>query len=103
MQRRAFEVQLAADAAASAAGAPEPGPGPVDVDLTAIRVPTHVVSGAHDMDLMRASAAHVAAQVPGAELTELAWAGHLPALERPGAVVALLLDVLRGDPTVHAP
>ncbi len=33
----------------------------------------------------------------------LGWAGHLPALERPDAVRALLLDVLRDDPGVHAP
>ena len=103
MQRRAFEVQLAADAAASAAGAPEPGPREVEIDLPGVKVPTYVVSGAHDMDLLRACAAHVAAQVPGAEHTVLGWAGHLPVLERPDAVRALLLDVLRDDPTVHAP
>lgn len=103
MQRRAFEVQLAADAAASAAGVPEPGPDGVEVDLAAIRVPTFVVEGAHDMDLLRACARHVAASVPGAELSLLEWAGHLPVLERPDAILALLLDVLRDDPTVHAP
>ena len=103
MQRRAFEVQLAADAAASAAGAPEPGPDGVEVDLAGIHVPTFVVEGAHDMDLLRACARHVADEVPGAELSVLDWAGHLPVLERPGAVQALLLDVLRDDPTVHAP
>ncbi|MFE5309084.1 alpha/beta fold hydrolase [Isoptericola sp. NPDC056605] len=103
MQRRAFEVQLAADAAASAAGLPEPGPDGVDVDLAGIRVPTFVVEGAHDMDALRACAQHVAASVPGAELSLLEWAGHLPVLERPDAILALLLDVLRDDPTVHAP
>lgn len=103
MQRRAFEVQLAADAAASAAGLPEPGPEGVEVDLAGIRVPTFVVEGAHDMDALRACAQHVAASVPGAELSLLEWAGHLPVLERPDAILALLLDVLRDDPTVHAP
>ncbi len=103
MQRRAFEVQLAAEVAASAAGMPEPGPREVAVDLPGVRVPTYVVSGVHDMDFLRACAAHVAAQVPGAEHTVLDWAGHLPVLERPDAVRALLLDVLRDDPTVHAP
>ncbi|MCK9793587.1 alpha/beta hydrolase [Isoptericola sp. 4D.3] len=103
MQRQAFEVQLAADAAASAAGVPEPGPSPVEVDLAGIHVPTFVVEGAHDMDMLRACARHVAATVPGAELSVLEWAGHLPALERPDAMLALLLDVLRDDPTVHAP
>ncbi|SKC71177.1 alpha/beta fold hydrolase [Krasilnikoviella flava] len=103
MQRRAFEVQLAADAAASAAGLPEPGPRPVEIDLGAVHVPTVVVEGAHDMDQLRACARHVAASVPGAELSVLDWAGHLPVLERPDAMRALLLDVLRDDPTVHAP
>lgn len=106
MQRRAFEVQLAADGAAGAAGGPEPGPRPVPLDddgLAAIHVPTHVVAGAHDMDLLRACAEHVAATVPGAELTVLGWAGHLPVLERPDAVRSFLLDVLRDDPAVHAP
>jgi 3-oxoadipate enol-lactonase len=103
MQRRAFEVQLAADAAASAADLPEPGPRPVGIDLGAVHVPTFVVEGALDMDLLRACARHVAASVPGAELSVLDWAGHLPVLERPDAVQALLLDVLRDDPTVHAP
>ncbi|MFI2102384.1 alpha/beta fold hydrolase [Isoptericola sp. NPDC019693] len=103
MQRRAFEVQLAADAAASAAGSPEPGPDGVAVDLAGIRVPTFVVEGGHDMDALQACARHVAHEVPGAELSALGWAGHLPVLERPDAVLALLLDVLRDDPTVHAP
>jgi len=103
MQRRAFEVQLAADEAASAAGVPEPGPEGVAVDLAGVHVPTFVVEGAHDMDLLRACARHVAASVPGAELSTLDWAGHLPVLERPDAILSLLLDVLRDDPTVHAP
>ncbi|WP_277210307.1 alpha/beta fold hydrolase [Isoptericola croceus] len=98
MQRRAFEVQLAADASDD-----PPRPRSLSVDLDAVAVPTVVVSGAHDMDRFRHAAAHVAAGIRGAELVELDWAGHLPALERPDAVQALLLDVLRDDPTVHAP
>lgn len=98
MQRRAFEVQLAADHAA-----PAPAPRRVEVDPTAIAVPTLTVSGAHDLDHFRHVATHLAEQIPGAEHVELDWAGHLPAMERPDAVLALLLDVLRDDPTVHAP
>jgi 3-oxoadipate enol-lactonase len=98
MQRNAFEVQLAADAVE-----PPPAPRRVDVDPAAIAVPTLVVSGAHDMDHMQNVAAHLAERIPGAEHLLLDWAGHLPALERPDAVRALLLDVLRGDPAVHAP
>jgi pimeloyl-ACP methyl ester carboxylesterase len=98
MQRHAFDVQIAADAA-------DPGPQPrrVEVDPASIAVPTVVVSGAHDLDHFGEVARLLAAQIPGAELVELDWAGHLPALERPDAVLALLLDVLRDDPTVHAP
>jgi pimeloyl-ACP methyl ester carboxylesterase len=98
MQRHAFEIQLAADAV-------EPGPQPrrVDVDPNAIAVPTVVVSGALDLDHFRAVADHLAGQIPGAESVRLSWAGHLPSLERPDAVLALLLDVLRNDPSVHAP
>lgn len=98
MQRHALEVQLAAERV-------EPGPAPqrVEVDPGAIMVPTTVVSGAHDLDHFQAVAEHLAGRIPGAELTRLEWAGHLPALERPDAVLALLLDVLRDDPTVHAP
>jgi 3-oxoadipate enol-lactonase len=98
MQRRAFEVQLAADARDD-----PPRPRRPPVDLGAVAVATVVVSGAHDMDHFRRLAALVADGIGGAELVELDWAGHLPALARPDAVQALLLDVLREDPTVHAP
>lgn len=98
MQRRAFEVQLAADAVP-----PGPQPRRVDVDPAAIAVPTVVVTGDLDSHHFQAIGAHLLEQVPGAEQVRLGWAGHLPSLERPDAVLALLLDVLRDDPTVHAP
>ncbi|QAY62676.1 alpha/beta fold hydrolase [Xylanimonas allomyrinae] len=102
MQRRAFEVQLAADEAEVATGT-GPRPERVEVDLSRVAVPTLVVAGGRDLDHFRNVAAHVAAHVPGAELTHLPWSAHLPALERPDAVVTLLLDALRDDPGVHAP
>lgn len=98
MQRRAFEVQLAADLQD-----PQPAPRRVEVDPTTIAVPTVVVSGALDLDLFREVAAVLAQEIPGAEAVELEWAGHLPSMERPDTVLALLLDVLRDDPTVHQP
>lgn len=98
MQRRALEVQLAADAVE-----PAPAPRRVDVDPAAIVAPTLVVGGGHDMDHFQNVAAYLAEHIPGAEHLVLDWAGHLPALERPDAVQALLLDVLRGDASVHAP
>jgi 3-oxoadipate enol-lactonase len=89
MQRRAFDVQLAADEW------PEP---PVlvhdDVDPAAISVPTTVVLGALDVDWLQSAARTVAAGVPGATLVELDWAGHLPALERPAETAALVLAAL---------
>ena len=90
MQRRSFEVQLAADAL-------DPGPQPerVEVDPSRLAAPTLVVSGALDLAHFREVAGVLAAQVPGAEHVELPWAGHLPSLERPDAVADLLLGTLR--------
>jgi pimeloyl-ACP methyl ester carboxylesterase len=98
MQRHALAVQLAT-------GTGESGPEQMLVPVSPgqIRVPTVVVSGGHDLDAFQNTARTLAGEIPGAELVELPWAGHLPSLERPDAVVALLLDVLRNDPDVHAP
>jgi pimeloyl-ACP methyl ester carboxylesterase len=98
MQRHAYDVQLAAERQD-----PPPSTRRIDVDPSALAVDTLMVSGAHDLGHFRAIARHLAEQVPGAEHMELDWAGHLPSLERPDAVLALLLDVLRDDPAVHAP
>jgi pimeloyl-ACP methyl ester carboxylesterase len=98
MQRRAFEVQLAADEQD-----PPPSMRRIEVDPTALTVDTLVVSGEHDLGHFRTVARHLAERIPGAEWVELDWAGHLPSLERPDVVLALLLDVLRDDPEVHAP
>ncbi|NNU26295.1 alpha/beta fold hydrolase [Isoptericola sediminis] len=103
MQHRAFDIQLAAETDAHARGAAAGTPRPVDVDLHRIHVPTLVVTGGHDMDHFRAVAARLVESIPGAELLALDWAGHLPTLENPDAIEPLLLDVLRDDPTVHAP
>ncbi len=85
MQRRAFEVQLAADQW------PEPPQSrDGDVDLSAISAPTLVVSGDLDMDHFRATAEHVADAIELARLVTLPWAAHLPSLERPGEVTSLI-------------
>lgn len=98
MQRRAYDLQLEAER-----HDPPPDRERIEVDPSAIAVPTTVVVGAHDLSLFRAVARMLAAEIPGADLVELDWAGHLPSLERPDRILALLLDVLRDDPDVHAP
>ncbi|WP_278234441.1 alpha/beta hydrolase [Isoptericola sp. AK164] len=103
MQHRAFDIQLAAEADADVRGAAVGTPRPVPIDLDQIHVPTLVVSGAHDLDHFRAVAERLVAALPSAEHLDLDWAGHLPTLENPDAIEPLLLDVLRDDPTVHAP
>ncbi|MER6994502.1 alpha/beta hydrolase [Streptomyces sp. NPDC000410] len=99
MQRHAFDVQLAADEAAEeaavAAGETEPEPDDPHIDPAAVEAPTLVVTGAHDVPDFRAMSARLAELVPGARTTELAWAGHLPSLERPAEITALLTDFLR--------
>ncbi len=82
MQRHAFEVQLAG---------PDAAPVRVDHDLTAIVAPTRLYSGAHDLPDFGRIAADLAGRLRDARHTELAWAGHLPALERPAEISELLL------------
>ncbi|MEV4567794.1 alpha/beta hydrolase [Nonomuraea sp. NPDC049419] len=86
MQRHAFEVQLAAD--------PEPEQVEGEFSPAGIEVPALVVAGGRDLPYFRDSARHLAAELPQARLLELEWAGHLPALERPEEINALLLDYL---------
>lgn len=93
MQRHAFDVQLAADEWPD-----PPRLEPVTPDLAAFDVPTFVVSGGHDMDHFQDIARHLAATIPDAHLVELPWAGHLPSLERPAEVSAMLTGFLT-DPS----
>ena len=87
MQRRAFEVQLAAPQEYESAE--------VAVDLGAITAPALVVSGGKDLPDFRLIAARLAALLPGARPVELPWAGHLPTLERPHELSAMLTVFLR--------
>lgn len=87
MQRHAFEVQLAATE--------EPEQIRVETDLAAITAPTLLVSGAHDFADFRAIAVGLAEQLPQARHVDLDWAGHLPNMERPDEINALLIDFLR--------
>ena len=87
MQRHAFEVQLAATE--------DYEPVEAAVDLRTITAPSLVVSGARDVPDFRLIAAKLAGLLPGARLVELAWAGHLPTLERPAELTQLLTAFLR--------
>ncbi|WP_329282194.1 alpha/beta fold hydrolase [Streptomyces sp. NBC_00691] len=89
MQRRAFEVQLAA---------PEEFE-PVTPEVTAddiagIGVPALVAVGAHDLPDFRAVADDLTRLLPAARRVDLDWAGHLPALERPDETARLLTAFL---------
>ncbi|WP_329621594.1 alpha/beta hydrolase [Streptomyces sp. NBC_01255] len=91
MQRRAFDVQLAAPAEFR----------PVDLEVTReelarIEVPALVASGAHDVPDFRAVADDLAGLLPAARRVDLDWAGHLPALERPDETARLLTAFLAG-------
>jgi pimeloyl-ACP methyl ester carboxylesterase len=87
MQRHAFAKQAAAE--------PEPVElePPVGERLSTIAVRTEVVHGEHDADDFRAIAERLAAQMPDTRLHRIDGAGHLPALDQPGAVAELLLSL----------
>lgn len=68
-------------------------------DLGAIRHRTVVVAGADDTVTPPATARALADAITGAELRIIADAGHLSALEQPGAFAGIVRDVLAGaDP-----
>ncbi len=85
MQRRAFDVQLAAGDADDYE---------IDVVIDRLTMPVWVVFGAHDLDFFGATARELADRLPDARLVELEWAGHLPSLERPDETTALLQEWL---------
>jgi 3-oxoadipate enol-lactonase len=89
MQRHAFEVQIAAES-----GPVQPEMEEIEVEPARIGCPAVVVAGGHDMDHFQAIAAHLAEAIPEARLVELAWAGHLPSLERPRETTDLIIEAL---------
>ncbi len=91
MQRHAFEVQLAVEAAH-----PAPELVPVEVDPGRVTAPTLVVSGGRDLEHFRRIADHLATTLPKARLAELPWAAYLPSLERPDEVTELVAGFLSG-------
>ncbi|WP_350278697.1 alpha/beta hydrolase [Kribbella sp. HUAS MG21] len=81
MQKRAYDVQLAA--------------GDVDneewpVEPEKISAPVRLITGAHDFAFFTDSADYLAERLPAAERIDLPWAGHLPTLERPSEALSLI-------------
>lgn len=87
MQRRAFEIQLAVEE--------EFGAAQTEFDLSDITAPSLLVHGSHDLPDFRLIADRLVRQLPAARHLELPWAGHLPNMERPDEINALLLGFLR--------
>jgi 3-oxoadipate enol-lactonase len=69
---------------------------PINERLGDVRCPTLVIVGDEDIADMQGIAAHVAGSIDGARLVTVAGASHLPSLERPGEVDALLMPFLLG-------
>jgi pimeloyl-ACP methyl ester carboxylesterase len=90
MVLRSYEMQEGA----WEAGADEEEPLAVKSRLGEIRCPTLVLVGDEDVPDMQDIASCVARKVDGARLVTVADAAHLPSLERPDEVNALLLDFL---------
>jgi 3-oxoadipate enol-lactonase len=97
MQRRAFELQLAAYSL-------EPEPGPIGwLDdpsvwgrLGDVASPTLLVVGEQDVSDMNVVADRLAGGIAGARKVVMAGAAHLPAFERPKEFNRIVLDFLTG-------
>jgi pimeloyl-ACP methyl ester carboxylesterase len=71
----------------------------VQVDLAAITAPSLLLSGSHDLVDFGQIAARLSEQLANARHLELAWAGHLPSLERPDALNPVLIDFIHETST----
>jgi 3-oxoadipate enol-lactonase len=91
MTIRSYEQQLPVEGAVKAVW-PEV---PAETRLGEIGAPTLVVVGTEDLDDIKSIAEKLAAEIPGARLATIEGAGHLPSLERPDELNALLLEFLR--------
>jgi pimeloyl-ACP methyl ester carboxylesterase len=89
MQRRAFEVQLAAGDDIENE----------DYELRPelLTMPVRLFSGDHDLRFFRDSAAYLVDVLPSVEHVKLPWAGHLPTLERPADGVDLVRAALTSE------
>jgi pimeloyl-ACP methyl ester carboxylesterase len=94
MQRRAFELQLAAGDGAQEA--PDPLAGQPEL-LARLQMPALAAAGEYDMPDFRRGAEELARALPLGRFTIIDGAGHLAPLETPVAFRELLLTFLRGD------
>jgi 3-oxoadipate enol-lactonase len=92
MQRRAFELQLAAGEEADE----EQLVADVEQRLGEVGVPALVVVGEHDVADVHAIAERLARELPDARRVVVGGAAHLPSMERPGQFNDLLLGFLEG-------
>lgn len=93
MQRRAFELQVAAGDDVTDRELP--------LNLADITAPVTVVVGHRDLAFFRATAQVLANTLPNADLVELPWAGHLPSLERPAETARLVATALAQCEVTH--
>ena len=89
---RSYELQSAEEAEEEAVLEPA-----INERLGEIRCPTLVIVGDEDIADMQGIAAHVAASIGDARLESVVGASHLPTLERPEEVDALILGFLSED------
>jgi pimeloyl-ACP methyl ester carboxylesterase len=71
------------------------GDAPEAIDLGAVRAPTLVAVGERDKRDFHVIAERLAREIPDAELVVIPGAGHLPSLERPDEIAALVRRFLR--------
>ncbi len=69
-------------------------------DMTQLEVPTRLIWGDHDSILPFTSGEELAGLMPDAQLTVIADAGHMPQLDQPAAVAAVLDPLLGSSPLV---
>jgi 3-oxoadipate enol-lactonase len=90
MTLRSYEQQLPVDGRVEAIW-PDP---PAAERLGELRIPTLLVVGGEDRPELRELCERLARELPDARLETIAGAGHLPSIERPDELNALLLGFL---------
>lgn len=90
MQRRAFELQLPVDGQVDQRELVSD----VATRLAELELPALILDGEHDNADFRAIAHRLATELPGARAATIGGAAHVPSLEQPEAVEAVLLPFL---------